>query len=147
MKKILSLALLLSGIGFTALAQEGVKKNDHKGHDKKEILNKTAEEIAEFRTERLDKQLKLTDAQRKEVYALNLKEAKVKKEAAETHTKSESERLAAKKASLEQLNKILTPEQQKILAENKEKADSKKSALGEGDKSKTKKDAKRVIRY
>ena len=134
MKKILALGLLLTGISFATIAQETTKKDKtgRRGHDKKEMIQKTPEEMAQMRTDRLDKEVKLTEQQRKDVYALNLEHAKAKKQAIDARKKDMQVRQDARKASQEQLNKILTPEQQKLMAEKMSKDEGKKSHRREG---------------
>ena len=78
MKKILALAALIGGLGFSTMAQEAPKSGKMKPRvgEKKEMVRKSPEEFAKIRTERLDKELKFTDAQREKVYKLNLEQAK-----------------------------------------------------------------------
>ncbi len=133
MKKILSLAVVLSGISFATIAQEAPKQiitkeikegRHHKSQrngDKQDMMNKTPEEIAKFRTDKLDKRVKLTDKQRQEVYALNLNNAKARKEHKATSNKDQKSHEAVAKAYRDQLNKILTPEQQKLMPEKQER--------------------------
>ena len=82
MKKVLSIALLLTGISFASFAQEntGKSKEGRQRGDRKEMVQKSPEEVAKFRTDRLDKVVTLTDAQRTQVYSLYLKEAQANKE-------------------------------------------------------------------
>ncbi|MCI0922722.1 hypothetical protein [Sphingobacterium rhinopitheci] len=141
MKKILSLAVLLSGISFTTLAQESPKPtttkeikegyhNGNRGKGKQDMSKKNPEEIAKYRTENLDKQVKLSDKQREQVYALYLNNAKTKKEQINSGNKDQNSREEAKKASREQLNKILTTEQQKLMSDKQDKGSNK----GKGNK-------------
>lgn len=82
MKKLV-LSLLLSGIMFAGFAQEksnvkeGVNRDGRRSAKKEFKLDKkSAEEIAQLRTDRMDQKLKFTDKQRKEIYALQLDQAK-----------------------------------------------------------------------
>ena len=136
MKKFVAIALLLSGISFATLAQETSKKGkeDRQHRAKKEMVQKSPEEMAKYRTERLDKQVKLTDKQRQEVYALNLKNAQAKKTAMESRQKENQGRRNAMKATQAQLNQILTPEQQKIVADKMAKNEGKKFNKRDGSK-------------
>lgn len=122
MKKLLSLAILLSGIGFGAFAQDGTKKVDRekksyvrKEYVRKDMVKLTPEQMAEKRTEMLGKQLNLTEKQRKDVYKLQLDQAKSIKKKQEIR---KSERELARKERLEQrqkLESLLTAEQKEIL--------------------------------
>ncbi len=147
MKKILSLALLLSSMSFVIMAQEVSEKghDDHTGHDKKEMMQKSAEEIAQMRTDRLDKEVKLTASQRKQVYALNLKDAKALKIEMEARQKESDANRLAKKESKDQLFKILTPEQQKIIAEKFDLHNDGKPYFKREEMKKKSKDGKRTL--
>src|SRR5690606_27424586 len=90
----------------------------HRGkvaHERME--KKTPEELAKIRTERLDKTLKFTDKQREEVYAYNLDQAKKLKERAEARKGDRRALREEMQADRERFNKLLTPDQQKILSE------------------------------
>ena len=135
MKKLLSLAILLSGFTFSTYAQEQVKKGriNRPGKDKKEIVKKSPEEFAKKLTEILDKELKFTDKQRKEVYKLQLDQAqhmKAKREESRKLRESSRKELSAHRDKFEN---ILTPAQKEIwknkIAKNK---DSKFKRGGDG---------------
>lgn len=76
MKKLLTLSALFVGLGFSAIAQDSTKQVqpeirqevNQKKHlrvdRKKNWSNKTAEEIAQMRTDRMDKSLAFTDEQK-----------------------------------------------------------------------------------
>lgn len=134
MKKILTIALLLSVFSFATMAQDGAMKgrNHGKHSDKKERVQQSPEEIAKRRTDRLDKELKLTDSQRKEVYAIQLKDVKFKNQTKESRQKEHQNKKANRKASKEALNKILTPEQQQLMAEKTAKKGDKAGGKSEG---------------
>jgi protein CpxP len=124
MKKVLSLAVLFAGISLATFAQEqkdterSFKKERKHPRMERKIANRTPEEIAKMKTEQLDKRLKFTDAQRTEVYAVQLEQAK----RAATH-RDEMRKLQSKwreemKGSQEKMGKILTPEQKEQLKES-----------------------------
>ncbi|HLT86340.1 MAG TPA: hypothetical protein VKZ57_02045 [Sphingobacterium sp.] len=124
MKKVLSLAVLFAGISLATFAQEqkdterSFKKERKHPRMERKIANRTPEEIAKMKTEQLDKRLKFTDAQRTEVYAVQLEQAK----RAATH-RDEMRKLQSKwreemKGSQEKMGEILTPEQQQQLKES-----------------------------
>lgn len=118
MKKILSIAILLSGIGFGAFAQEKVNKEKRQHRpvrEKKEWVKRTPEEIATKRTEMLDKELNFTDQQRQEVYKLNLERAQKAK--AMQERRRQEHQVARKEfmAHREKFEKILTEEQKQKL--------------------------------
>lgn len=120
MKKILSLAILLSGISFASIAQE--KTNDHidkKSYVRKEMVRKdkvklTPEQIAEKRTAKLDKELKFTEDQRKQVYQMNLDQAVEFKKKQEARAKERMEARKARKAQREAFQSILSAEQKEL---------------------------------
>ena len=122
MKKFLSLAILLSGIGFGAFAQEGTRRsvNEKKSYVRKEYVRKdmvklSPEQMAEKRTELLDRQLNLTSKQRKEVYKLQLDQAKALKK--KQDIKKRDRELAHKErvAQRQKFEKLLTEEQKELL--------------------------------
>src|SRR5690606_42045440 len=106
MKKILSFAVLFAGLGFLASAQDStsIQKRDGKHRNRAaqtHFEKKSPEEIAKIRTERLDKELKFSDTQRKEVYAYNLDQANKFKERAEIQKKRSEERRVGKESRRE----------------------------------------------
>ncbi|MHC8949251.1 hypothetical protein [Sphingobacterium hungaricum] len=118
MKKILVFGLTFLGISFASIAQEqvdSVKNTKGKKHPRSEFVNKTPEELAQMKTNRLDKELKFTEAQKKEVYALNLKTAQEQKLRFEQRKKEMEARKQDLRASREYLLKILTPEQKELM--------------------------------
>ncbi len=145
MKKILSFAVLFAGLSFLASAQDDgtIEKKDGRHRNKMtqtHFENKSPEEIAKTRTERLDKELKFTEAQRKDVYAYNLDQAKKFKQRADVQKKDREAMRSEMKADQERFKNILTPEQQKILAEK-----SKIRMRAKNYNFKGKKDGKRQI--
>lgn len=138
MKKILSVALLLSSISFATFAQQTPKKDTHTDRKRTELVDKTAEEIAKKRTDHIDKEVKLTEKQRKDVYALYLKEAQATIESEEKASQNtRSVKGDTKKGANAEVNKLLTPEQQKVLADKKndksgKSQDGKKKVKGNG---------------
>lgn len=122
MKKVLLLALVFSGISFLSLAQESPTRGGRQGmrmDKQKQIVQKSPEEIAKFQTERMTKELNLTESQQKDIYALQLKNAQKRKEHIESTKKDREKRRADMLASKEEINSILTSEQQKLLAEKR----------------------------
>lgn len=132
MKKLLSLAIVLSGISFGAIAQEGVKKmrSERPVREKKEWVNRTPEKMAKQRTEKLDKTLNFTDKQREEVYKFQLDKAKDHKQIFEKRAKERKENRAQMKTQQEEFEKLLTAEQKQLLKENTSKRDHSKSRKG-----------------
>ncbi len=124
MKKALSLAVLFAGISLATFAQEQ-KETDHtfkreRKHPRmeKKITNRTPEEMAKVKTEHLDKRLKFTDAQRAEVYAVQLEQAKRVVVHRDEMKKMQSKWREEMKGSQEKMEKILTPEQKEQLKES-----------------------------
>lgn len=123
MKKILSLAVFVAGLTGMTYAQsidttkKEVRQERRHGrmHIKKQgMMNKTPEEIAQAKTDRMDKQLKFSEAQKKEVYAFHLNKAQAWKEEAAARKEERMARIQDMKADREAFEKMLTPEQKEI---------------------------------
>ncbi len=137
MKKLIALATLVTGLGFNSFAQEIPKKDKglSKAGEKRERVYKTPEELAKIRTERLDKELKFTDAQREKVYKLTLEQAhnqRVYQSKIEDIKKSRHE---DKKSHQEKFQQVLTPEQQKMVMDKFAERVNKDSVGRKGDRS------------
>ena len=134
MKNTALVALLISGVVFSAAAQE-------RGHR----TPKTAAEIAQLRTDRMTEQLTLTEDQQQKVYALNLENAEKMtaerdartarmKEMRKARAAKMKERRAKIKASQERLNEILTAEQRETLKQqHADRAEKMKMRKGHWD--------------
>jgi len=112
MKKLMTtigLGLIIALTSAT-FAQDGPQK--HKKITKEERKNMTVEQKAKHKTDRMTKQLKLSDDQAKQLYNLNLKfESDIK--VLKTEAKKIKEKAKAKRTERKsELAKILTPEQQ-----------------------------------
>lgn len=119
MKKVAWITLLVSGMAFAATAQERGK-----------TTMKSAEEIAQIRTDQLTERLGLNEAQQKEVYALNLEKAEQRK--AERLAKM-AEMRTERKAEQERLEGILNEEQRELLKQQQaERKENMKEALKDG---------------
>jgi periplasmic protein CpxP/Spy len=125
MKKIM-LSLALSGLMLTGFAQEKkdtkaeVKEIDavmhgHRDRGHKDFKNKTPEEVAKIKTDRMDQKLKFTDKQREEVYAFHLKQAQDHKKIAAERKLYREKMRRQRKADHEKMMSLLTPEQQQTL--------------------------------
>lgn len=121
MKKLLSLAVLFAGISFATFAQEQKeesrptrKDGKHPRHEKR-MENRSPEDIAKLKTERLDKELKFTDAQRNEVYKVQLDQAKRQVAHRADMKKLQDQWREEAKGSRQAMVKVLTPEQQELL--------------------------------
>ncbi|MDQ1152082.1 hypothetical protein [Sphingobacterium zeae] len=129
MKKLM-LSLALSGLMLAGFAQEKkdvkpelkemqTSMRKHKsGRMQDGFKNKTPEEVAKMKTDRMDQKLKFTDKQRKDIYAFNLKQAqehqKIAVERKEHRAKMKKQRVAEHEKMME----MLTPEQQKTLKDS-----------------------------
>ena len=82
--------------------------------------NKTPEEWATLKTERLDKKLSFTDAQKKEVYSLQLNQAERKAIHMDKMKQLHQEWRQEMKTDSASLAKVLTADQQKVLQEQKD---------------------------
>lgn len=124
MKKTLSLAVLFVGIGLATFAQEqkdterSFKRERKHPRTERKIANRTPEEIAKVKTEQLDKRLKFTDAQRTEVYSVQLEHAKQAVAHRDEMKKLQSKWREEMKDSQKKMGEILTPEQQQRLKES-----------------------------
>ena len=149
MKKILTFAALVVGLGLSSQAQDAPKKmkEGRKFMGSKEMVQKRSpEEIAKMRTERLDKELKFTDKQRQEVYAIQLEQAKKRKLNADHQKQMRQQQHNEMKTYHEDLSKLLTPEQQKLM---KEKFANRQAFRKRGDGTEGRKfrDGKRSLRH
>ncbi|HLT08274.1 MAG TPA: hypothetical protein VK014_12160 [Cyclobacteriaceae bacterium] len=98
MKRVLWLIAVISFINFGAEAQQEQRKREPI----------TPEKIAERMTERMAKELDLSDEQRKEVYAMHLENATKR---ADEMKAQRAKMKAEQKAQQEKLEAILSPEQ------------------------------------
>ncbi|HLS94467.1 hypothetical protein BC792_11464 [Sphingobacterium allocomposti] len=144
MKKTLFLAVLLGGFSLTTMAQESKvqdsdakKERRHVRHERK-IAERSPEEIAKLKTDRLDETLKFTDAQRQEVYAIQLDQAKRQVAHRDEMRKLHSEWRKEAKGSREKLHEVLTPEQQQLMkekfADNKKVKGMRKRGMFKGER-------------
>ena len=124
MKKLM-LSLLLSGVMFAGFAQEKANITENVNHDghrsgKREFKldKKSAEEIAQLRTDRMDQKLKFTDKQRKEIYSLQLDQAKKDKKNFADRKATMEQMKKDRMAQREKLMKNLNPDQQKLYKES-----------------------------
>ncbi len=134
MKNVALITLLISGIAFSAIAQDRGARS-----------TKSAEEIAQMRTDRLTEQLTLTKDQQQAVYALSLENAskmqaehkeraKRADEMRKARTAMMDERRAEMKASQERLNEILTNEQREVLKQQQAERAEKMKSMRDADK-------------
>ncbi|WDF67822.1 hypothetical protein PQ465_16150 [Sphingobacterium oryzagri] len=121
MKKLASLAVLFAGISLATFAQEQKqgdrpvrKDRKHAAHERR-MENRSPEEIAKVKTDRLGKELKFTDAQRKEVYSVQLEQAKRQVTHLADMKKLQDKWREEAKGSRQAMVKVLTPEQQELL--------------------------------
>ena len=140
MKKTLSIVAILAGLSFSAVAQEvkEVKKREvrQEVRNRKQVRDfkkkdRSPEEIAKLKIERLDKVLKFTEKQKEEVYALELGKAKnrfAKREAMRIEMENQRKEM---KENREAFDKILTPEQKELM--KKEFAENRRDRLNKGE--------------
>ena len=114
MKRVLWMIAVISFIGFGAEAQQEQKKRGPM----------TPEKVAERMTERMAKELDLSEEQKKEIYGLHLENATKRAE----EMKAQRERMKAdQKAQQEKLEAILSPEQKARWEAKKSEAREKRS--------------------
>lgn len=129
MKKLM-LSIALSGLMLASFAQEKkdvkpetkeMRASTHKhkaGRMHEGFKNKTPEEVAKIKTDRMDQKLKFTDKQRKDIYAFNLKQAKDHQKLAAERKEHRAKMKKARVAEHEKMLGLLTPEQQKVLKDS-----------------------------
>ena len=137
---MLSTALVvgLIGAGFAQQATDSVRNGHHKNHkNHKETASKqvkTPEERARLFTASLDKRLNLSESQEKEIYNIQLENAKKVDAMRKQHHSGEKQKQSAHKAhdtGLDKIQSILTDEQrvtyQKLIEERRKKMMEHKS--------------------
>lgn len=122
MKKTFIVALLLAGLATSGIAQEKGNRTQTKrsGHSERVERGRnrilSPEQQARQATDRLDKQLSLTDKQKSEVYKINLKRAKnmaVAREKAQKQRLQQLKQMESERADNDKrLNRVLNSEQQ-----------------------------------
>lgn len=126
MKKIIAITVLATCLYSIGNAQERKTRNDKRTHFKREIQNYNPEEVAKIRTDRLDKKLNFSESQKQEIYNLELDKAKRHKEVKEKQKLMREELRKDHQADREAFQKLLSPEQQKLLKEKEKIAQDKK---------------------
>lgn len=142
MKKTLIAAVLLAGLATSGIAQDRIGRNDHRGdsnRDKGRNRVESPEKQARLATDRLDKQLDLTDKQKSEVYKLNLDRAKnmaVSREKAKKQRLEQMKRMESERNDNEKkLNRILNSDQQaKYASLKKSRADKFRNGRKQSDR-------------
>lgn len=144
MKKTLIAAVLLAGLATSGIAQEKANRIQarHGGQNEKGRNRiESPEQQARLATDRMDKQLSLTDKQKSEVYKINLDRAKnmsVAREKAQKQRLQEWKKMESERADNEKrLNRVLNNEQQAKFASLKKSREEKfKNRKGRFDKKK-----------
>ncbi len=126
MKRLIIIALAL--VSIQSFAQEGMKERPNREERAQRMSDLTPEETANLQTKKMTLHLDLSEAQQKEIYAINLENAtkrkkmmdtfRAKKESGNMERPSEEQRLAMKNAKLDhqiamkaKMKKILNEEQ------------------------------------
>lgn len=122
MKKTLIAALLLAGLATSGIAQEKANRAQSRHGGKLERPERgrnrivSPEQQARQATDRLDKQLSLTDKQKSEVYKINLKRAKnmaVAREKSQKQRLKQLRQIESERADNDKrLSRVLNSEQQ-----------------------------------
>lgn len=142
MKKTLIAAVLLAGLATSGMAQEKANRTRHGGQNERSRNRiESPEQQARLATDRMDKQLSLTDKQKSEVYRINLDRAKnmsVAREKAQKQRLQEWKKMESERADNEKrLNRVLNNEQQAKYASLKKSREEKfKNRKGRFDKKK-----------
>ncbi len=139
MNKIVTMAMLFTGISLATFAQQNnaltdttTHRNRHHRHGRF-VENKKPDEIAKIKTERLNKELKFTDEQRAQVYALQLKDANKSAEYRDQMKAVRDSHRQEMKGSHDELQEILSVEQKQIL-NDKFKTHKKRKIMHHRDK-------------
>lgn len=144
MKKTIIAAVLLAGLATSGMAQEKANRvqTRHGGqNDRGRNKIESPEQQARLATDRMDKQLSLTDKQKSEVYKINLNRAKnmaVAREKAQKQRLQEIKKMESERAESEKkLNRVLNNEQQAKYASLKKSREEKfKNRKGRFDRKK-----------
>ncbi|PRY53784.1 hypothetical protein B0I27_103254 [Arcticibacter pallidicorallinus] len=122
MKKTLIAALLLAGLATSGIAQEKAKRTQNRHGGQLERFERgrnriaSPEQQARQATDRLDKQLSLSDKQKSEVYKINLKRAKnmaVAREKSQKQRLQQLKQMESERADNEKrLSRVLNSQQQ-----------------------------------
>lgn len=132
MKKIIIAALLIAGIATTGFSQERSDRSKGKDGQRRERVSQriqNPEERARLATDKLEKELSLTEKQKSEVYKINLDRAK---KVSKSHELAQKQREDQRKkmqnefvSSEKKLNNILNSEQRNKYASLKESRSKK----------------------
>lgn len=128
MKKTFIAALLLAGLATSGMAQVKGNRVQAKDGERGRHRVENPEKQAQVATDRLDKQLNLTDKQKSEVYKINLERARnmaVSREKARKQRLQEIKKMKDERADTEKkLNRVLNSEQKaKYASLQKSRAD------------------------
>lgn len=122
MKKIVTMAMLFTGLSLATFAQEnnnGVTDSSERGkkhHRQERIMEKkNPEEIAKIKTDRLDKELKFTDEQRAKVYAIQIEDAQKSAAYRDQMNAIRGTHRQEMKESHNKMSEVLTAEQNQAL--------------------------------
>lgn len=126
MKKTMKVMMLLGMVVFSngISAQEHVKKADAKG----EKVEMTPEQKAKQHTDKLKKELSLTETQEKDIYTINLAHAIEMQKLREEQRVLREKMKAQREATEAKIKAVLTPEQVVIFDQKKEEMKAKKEA-------------------
>lgn len=135
MKKLIITALLFAGLATAGFSQERNAQHVERNNKRME----SPEQRARLMTDRMDKQLVLSEKQKTQIYNLNLDRAKKMTKA---HEKAEKQRLeqhkqmqAEQASSDKKINSVLNSDQQRKYASlKKERADKFKGRRGNPNK-------------
>lgn len=121
MKKLFILLGVLVGLSSVSFAQEqeGKKAKGKKSMKREWKKDFSPEDMANKRTEHLDKIVSLSEEQKEQVYALTLENAQKAKERKDVTRKDREIMRQRFKAHQEAMNNILTAEQQELLKEQR----------------------------
>lgn len=125
MKKTLIAAVLLAGLATSGMAQEKANRAQTRQIERSRDRIVSPEQQARQATDRLDKQLSLSDKQKSEVYKINLERAKnmaVAREKAHKQRLQELKKMESERTNNDKkINRVLNSEQQAKYASLKKK--------------------------
>lgn len=129
MKKTLIAAVLLAGLATSGMAQEKGNRVQSRQFERGRDRTVSPEQQARQATDRLDKQLSLSDKQKSEVYKINLDRAKnmaVAREKAQKQRLKQLKKMESERADNDKkLSRVLNSEQQAKYASMKKKRSDK----------------------
>lgn len=130
MKKV---AVLIAAIGFMVAGSYSFAQDGEQGPEKRERVEKSPIEKAEKRTEKMQEDLGLSDAQADEIRQINLYHIQEMEKLKQEIQALKAEAKAKREAHKEAIDEVLTEEQRQLheekMAERKKKHEERKNSV------------------